>query len=81
MLDACSIDPDLLLVLGRNGVVEADTLDEPSTAPAAAVRDHHVIERPALRARPGESNRDHGFGVLPVASPCQGEGLGTSGQV
>ena len=51
MLDACSIDPDRLLMLGRNGVVEADTLDEPSTAPAAAVRDHHVIERPALCAR------------------------------
>ena len=59
MLDTRGVDPDPLFVLGRNRVEETETLNEPSSAPAAAVRDDHVIEGPALRARPGESNFHH----------------------
>ena len=59
MLDASGIDPEPLLVPGRNRVEEADALDEPSPAPAAAVRDDHVIEGPVFRARTGESNFHH----------------------
>ena len=59
MLDACGIDSDPLFVLGRDRVEETEALNEPSPTPAAAVRDDHVIEGPALRARSGESNFHH----------------------
>ena len=59
MLDTRGVDPDPLFVLGRNRVEETETLNEPSSAPTAAVRDDHVIEGPALRARSGESNFHH----------------------
>ena len=59
MLDASGIDPDPLLVPGRNRVEETEALNEPTATSAAAVRDDHVIEGPALRARTGESNFHH----------------------
>ena len=61
MLDPCGIDSNPLLVLGRYRVEESDALDEPSPAPAAAVRNHHVVEGPVFRARTGESNFHHGL--------------------
>ena len=59
VLDAGGVDTDPLFILGRDRIVEPDTLDKPSPTPAAAVRNHHVVERSALRARTGESNGDH----------------------
>ena len=59
MVDAGGIDSDPLLVPGRDRIEETETFYEPSTAPAAAVGHHHVVEGPALRARSGESNSHH----------------------
>ena len=61
MLDPCGVDSNPLFVLGGYRVEEADALDEPSSASAAAVRDNHVVEGPAFRAGTGEPNLDHGL--------------------
>ncbi len=61
MLDPCGIDSNSLFVFGGYRVEEADALDEPSSAPAAAVRNHYVIKGPAFGAGTGESNFDHGL--------------------
>ena len=59
VLDACGVDSDPFFALRRNRIEESKTFDEPPSPWAAAVRHDHVIERPALRARSGESNLDH----------------------
>lgn len=60
VLDPCGVDPNPLFALGSDRVEEADAFDEPSSAPAAAVRNHHMVEGPAFCAGTGESNFDHG---------------------
>src|SRR6185369_10132968 len=57
--DAIDRETQRFLVLGRNGIVEADALDEAPVAPIARVGDDDVEEGALLCAATSQSDDDH----------------------